>query len=136
MLLLASNDDGSIFEQAGEVLGDRFLFVAPPVQLPKQLKPGPTKDAVDAFLKYWKPKYPDRDPANSARAWDSMMVLAKAAEIAKSTDGEAIRDATEKVPSYQGAYAAFNFSHDQHVGITENPFLIGKVVNGELVVAE
>jgi ABC-type branched-subunit amino acid transport system substrate-binding protein len=136
MLLLASNDDGSIFEQAGEVLGDRFLFVAPPVQLPKQLKPGPTKDAVDAFLKYWKPKYPDRDPANSARAWDSMMVLAKAAEIAKSTDGEAIRDATEKVPSYQGAYAAFNFSHDQHVGITENPFLIGKVVDGELVVAE
>jgi ABC-type branched-subunit amino acid transport system substrate-binding protein len=136
MLLLASNDDGSIFEQAGEVLGDRFLFVAPPVQLPKQLKPGPTKDAVDAFLKYWTPKYPDRDPANSARAWDSMMVLAKAAEIAKSTDGEAIRDATEKVPSYQGAYAAFNFSHDQHVGITENPFLIGKVVNGELVVAE
>lgn len=136
MLLLASNDDGSIFEQAGEVLGDRFLFVAPPVQLPKQLKPGPTKDAVDAFLKYWKPKYPDRDPANSARAWDSMMVLAKAAEIAKSTDGEAIRDATEKVPSYQGAYAAFNFSHDQHVGITENPFLVGKIVNGELVVAE
>lgn len=136
MLLLASNDDGAIFEQAGEVLGDRFLFVAPPVQLPKQLKPGPTKDAVDAFLKYWKPKYPDRDPANSARAWDSMMVLAKAAEIAKSTDGEAIRDATEKVPSYQGAYAAFNFSHDQHVGITENPFLIGKVVDGELVVAE
>lgn len=136
MLLLASNDDGSIFKQAGEVLGDRLLFVAPPVQLPKQLKPGPTKDAVDAFLKYWEPKYPDRDPANAARAWDSMMVLAKAMEIAKSADGQAIRDATEKVPSYQGAYAAFNFSPEQHVGITENPFLIGKFANGELVAAE
>lgn len=136
MLLLSSNDDGAIFEQAGEVLGDRFLFVAPPVQLPKQLTPGPTKDAVDAFLKYFKPKYPDRDPANSARAWDSMMVLAKAVEIAKSTDGTAVRDATEKVPSYQGAYAVFNFSPEQHVGITENPFLIGKAVDGELVVAE
>lgn len=136
MLLLSSNDDGSIFSQAGEVLGDRFLFVAPSVQLPKQLKPGPTKDAVDAFLKYWKPKYPDRDPANGARAWDSMMVLAKALEIAKSTDGKAIRDATEKVPTYTGAYATFNFSDKQHVGITENPFLIGKVANGELVIAE
>ncbi|WP_117190245.1 ABC transporter substrate-binding protein [Rhizobium terrae] len=136
MLLLSSNDDGSIFKQAGEVLGDRFLFVAPPVQLPKQLKPGPTKDAVDAFLKYWAPKYPDRDPTNGARAWDSMMVLAKAAEIAKSTEGKAIRDATEKVPAYQGAYAVFNFSAKQHVGITENPFLIGKFANGELVSAE
>ncbi|MGK6316903.1 ABC transporter substrate-binding protein [Neorhizobium sp. DT-125] len=136
MLLLSSNDDGSIFSQAGEVLGDRFLFVAPPVQLPKQLKPGPSKEAVDAFLKYWKPKYPDRDPANSARAWDSMMVLAKAVEIASSTEGEAIRDATEKVPTYTGAYATFNFSDKQHVGITENPFLIGKFANGELVIAE
>jgi branched-chain amino acid transport system substrate-binding protein len=136
MLLLSSNDDGSIFQQAGEVLGDRFLFVAPPVQLPKQLTPGPTKDAVDAFLKYWKPRYPDRDPANAARAWDSMMVLAKAVDIAKSNDGKAIRDATEKVPSYQGAYAVFNFSHEQHVGITENPFLIGMAVKGELVLAE
>ncbi len=136
MLLLSSNDDGSIFAQAGEVLGDRFLFVAPPVQLPKQLKPGPTKDAVDAFLKYWSPKYPGRDPANGARAWDSMMVLAKAVEIAQSTEGEAIRDATEKVPPYVGAYASFNFSPEQHVGITENPFLIGKFANGELVIAE
>lgn len=136
MLLLASNDDGSIFKQAGEVLGDRFLFVAPPVQLPKQLKPGPTKDAVDAFLKYWSPRYPGRDAANGARAWDSMMVFAKAAEIAGVTDGKSLRDATEKVPSYQGAYAAFNFSHDQHVGITENPFLIGKYASGDLVLAE
>jgi len=136
MLLMSSNDDGSIFKQAGEVLGDRFFFVAPPVQLPQQLKPGPTKDAVDAFLKYWTPKYPDRDPANSARAWDSMMVLAKAAEIAKSIDGQALRDATEKVPSYTGAYASFNFSDDQHVGITENPFLIGKYAGGELVEAQ
>jgi len=136
MLLLASNDDGSIFQQAGQVLGDRFFFVGPPVQFPKQLKPGPTKDAVDDFLKYWTPKYPDRDPANAARAWDSMMVLAKAVEIANSTDGAALRDATEKVPAYTGAYANFNFSHDEHNGITENPFLIGKVVGGELVIAE
>lgn len=136
MLLLSSNDDGSIFEQAGGILGDRFLFVAPAVQLPRQLKPGPTKDAVDAFLKYWAPKYPGRDPANAARAWDSMMVLAKAAEIAKSTDGKALRDATQKVPSYTGAYATFNFSDKQHVGITENPFLIGKFAADELVLAE
>ncbi|NDW07314.1 ABC transporter substrate-binding protein [Jiella pacifica] len=136
MLLMSSNDDGAIFQQAGQILGDRFLFVAPPVQLPNELKEGPAKDSVEAFLKYWKPKYPDRDPANSARAWDSMMVLAKAVAIAQSTEGAAIRDATEKVPTYVGAYATFSFSPNQHVGITENPFLIGEYADGELVLAK
>ncbi|WP_102960153.1 ABC transporter substrate-binding protein [Mangrovicella endophytica] len=136
MILMSSNDDGSIFRQAGEVLGDRFLFVSPPVQLPKELKPGPRKEAVDAFLKYWSAKYPDRDAANGARAWDSMMVMAKAAEVANSVEGEAMRDATEKVPSHQGAYATYNFSKEHHVGITENPFLIGKFAGGELVLAQ
>ena len=52
MYLLGSNDDGSIHKQAGDVLGDHFLFVGPPVQFPDELQPGPTKDAVDDFLQY------------------------------------------------------------------------------------
>ena len=134
MLLLASTDDGAIFKQAGEVLGQRFLFVGPAVQIPGSAPPGPARDAVDAFLKLWDAKYPGRDPASGARAFDSMMVAAKAIAIAKSADGTAIRDGTEKVPSYQGAFAAFNFSPDQHVGITENPFLVGYLADGKFAV--
>ena len=37
-----------------------------------------------------------------ARAWDSMMVIAKGVEIAKSTDGAAIRDAIEKAAGLSG----------------------------------
>ncbi|SDR53803.1 amino acid/amide ABC transporter substrate-binding protein, HAAT family [Rhizobiales bacterium GAS191] len=135
MLLLASTDDGAIFKQAGEVLGGRFLFVAPPVQIPDSAAPGPMRDAIDAFLKYWQAKYPDRDPTAGARAWDSMMVIAKAAAIAKSTDGTALRDAVEKLPSYQGAFAALNFSAEQHVGITENPFRMAELKDGKFAVA-
>ncbi len=131
MLLLGSTDDTAIFRQAGEVLGERFMFVAPPVQVPDSAAPGPTRDAIEAFLKLWQPKYPDRDPTSAARAWDSMMVIAKAAEIAKSADGAALRDAVEKVPSYQGAFAAFRFSPEQHVGITENPFRIAVLKDGK-----
>ncbi|MFI4997081.1 MAG: ABC transporter substrate-binding protein [Hyphomicrobiales bacterium] len=131
MLLLGSTDDGAIFRQAGEVLGERFMFVAPPVQVPDSAAPGPTRDAIEAFLKLWQPKYPDRDPTAAARAWDSMMVIAKAVEIAKSADGAALRDAVEKVPSYQGAFAAFHFSPEQHVGITENPFRIAVLKDGK-----
>jgi branched-chain amino acid transport system substrate-binding protein len=132
MLLLASTDDGAIFKQAGEALGERFLFVAPPVQIPNSAPPGPARDAIDAFLKEWQKKYPDRDPTAGARAWDSMMVIAKAAEIAKSVDGTALRDAVEKVPAYQGAFAAFHFSADQHAGIIENPFSIAVLKDGKL----
>jgi ABC-type branched-subunit amino acid transport system substrate-binding protein len=134
MLLLASTDDAAIFRQAGEVLGERFLFVAPPVQIPNSAPAGPMRDAIDAFLKQWQPKYQDRDPAAGARAWDSMMVTAKAVEIAKSADGAALRDAVEKVPDYQGAFAAFHFSSEQHVGITENPYSVAAVKDGKLVV--
>jgi ABC-type branched-subunit amino acid transport system substrate-binding protein len=132
MLMLSSVDDAAIFKQAGEALGERFLFVAPPVQIPSSAPAGPMREAIDAFLKEWQPKYQDRDPAAAARAWDSMMVIAKAAEIAKSVDGTALRDAVEKVPSYQGAFAAFHFSAEQHVGITENPFRMAVVKDGKL----
>jgi ABC-type branched-subunit amino acid transport system substrate-binding protein len=133
LILLGSTDDGAIFKQAGEVLGARFLFVAPPVQIPNFAPPGPQRDAIEAFLTVWQEKYPDRDPAAAARAWDSMMVIAKASEIAKSVDGAAMRDAVEKVPAYQGAFAAFHFSSEQHAGIIENPFSMAMLKDGKFV---
>ena len=132
LLLLGSTDDGAIFRPAGEVLGERFLFVAAPVQIPNSAE-GPTRDAIDTFLKEWQPKYPDRDPAAGARAWDSMMVTAKAVELAKTFEGPAVRDAVEKVPQYHGAFATFNFSPEQHVGITENPYRMAVVKDGKFV---
>lgn len=133
MLLLASLDDGATFKQAGEVLGDRFLFVAPGVQIPDAIPAGPAKDAAEAFLKVWQAKYGDRDPNAGARAWDSFMVIAAAVEKAKSTEGPAVRDALETLRPLQGSFAQFNFSPEQHVGITKNPFDIGVVRGGKFV---
>ena len=42
-----------------------------------------------------------------------------------------MRDALEKVSGFQGALTHYNFSPDQHVGITENPFVIGVSRDGK-----
>jgi branched-chain amino acid transport system substrate-binding protein len=133
LLLMASLDDGETFKQAGEILGERFMFIAPGVQIPDAIPAGPARQAAEDFLKIWRAKYGDRDANAPARAWDSMMLIAKAVEVAKSTEGPALRDAFEKISGYQGAFATFNFSPEQHNGITQNPFIIGVIRDGKLV---
>jgi len=134
MLLLASLDDGAPLKAAGEVLGDRFMFVAPGVQIPSSIPAGPAREAADAFLKVWREKYGDRDPNAGSRGWDAIQVIAKAVETAKSLSGPAVRDGVEKIGPLQGSFAKFNFSPEQHVGITENPYVIGVVRDGQFQV--
>ena len=123
ILLMASLDDGAVFKQAGEALGERFIYVAPGVQIPEAVPAGPAKDAMDQFLKLWREKHGDRDANAATRAWDSMMLIFTAVE----------KDALETINNYQGAFTTFNFSADQHMGITQNPFMIGVVRNGQMV---
>ncbi len=133
ILLMASLDDGAVFKQAGEALGERFIYVAPGVQIPEAVPAGPARDAMDQFLKLWREKHGDRDANAGTRAWDSMMLIFTAVEKAKSFEGPAVRDALESISNYQGAFTTFNFSPDQHMGITQNPFMIGVIRNGQMV---
>ena len=65
-----------------------------------------------------------------------MVDRATACTAAKTTDGTAVRDAIEKLPTYQGAAASYRFSPEQHIGIVKNPFLIGFVQGGKIVLAK
>ena len=65
-----------------------------------------------------------------------MMVIANGVTLAKTDAGPAVRDAIEKLPTYQGAAASYSFSAEQHVGIVKNPFFIGSVQGGKLVLAK
>jgi ABC-type branched-subunit amino acid transport system substrate-binding protein len=60
------------------------------------------------------------------------MMMAMAMEAAKSTDGEAVRDAFEKIGHYDGAGASYDFSATQHVGVTKNPYQMAHIVNGKI----
>jgi ABC-type branched-subunit amino acid transport system substrate-binding protein len=136
LILMASIDNVTVFRGAAESLGDRFLFAAPPVQLPEALTDPGMKAAVESFLKAWTAKHGDADPYAAARAYDAMMVIASGVTAAKTTDGAAVRDAIEKLPTYQGAAASYSFSAEHHMGIVKNPFFIGSVQGNKLVLAK
>ena len=80
-----------------------------------------------------KARYGKADNAQASRAWDSIMMMTAAMKAANSTEGEAVRDAFEKLGHYDGAGASYDFSADNHIGITSNPYVIASVKDGVLV---
>ena len=136
LLLLASINERDLVLSAGKILGDQFMFPAPLIQVAqddRSVLTNPTsRAAAEEFFKRMKAKFGDIDPAQSSRAWDSLMMMAKAMEMAKSTDGEKVRDAMEKIGHYDGAGASYDFSADQHVGVTKNPYAMAHIVSGKI----
>jgi branched-chain amino acid transport system substrate-binding protein len=136
LLFFSSINERPIVLAAGKILGDQFMFPAPAIQVaqddPSVITDPKARAAAAEFLKRMKAKYGDIDPAQSSRAWDSLMMMVKAMEMAKSTDGTAVRDAMEKIGHYDGAGASYNFSATQHVGVTKNPYAIAHIVNGKI----
>jgi branched-chain amino acid transport system substrate-binding protein len=91
--------------------------------------------AAEAFITPLKAKFGGKaDTSQASRAWDSLQMMARAMEAAKSTDGTAVRDAFEKLGPYVGAGAPYEFTAEQHVGITKNPYLIAYVKDGKLAI--
>src|SRR3954467_4281637 len=136
MLLLTSLEDIAVFKPVAEVLGDKFFFVASPSQVFDALPEGGLKAEIGKFLTPWRAKYQDRDPNWAGRGWDAIMLTAAAVEKAKSTDGAKLRDALESMDNFQGTTGLYHFSATNHQGITENPLLLARIVNGKVEVAK
>jgi ABC-type branched-subunit amino acid transport system substrate-binding protein len=136
LLLLSSINERDLVLSAGKILGDQFMFPAPLIQVAQDdrsvITNPTTRAAADEFFKRMKAKFGDIDPAQSSRAWDSLMMMAKAMEMAKSTDGEKVRDAMEKIGHHDGAGASYDFSATQHVGVTKNPYAMAHIVSGKI----
>jgi len=132
-LLLIGDDTLSSFKAAAEVLGDQLLFPADPTQMYSTA--GAQRDTLTAFMKPWMAKYGNRSAAYGAPGWDAVMMLAKATETARSVSGPALRDAIEKLSDYRGVYR-YHFSADNHVGITENPFVMARFKDDRVVLVE
>jgi branched-chain amino acid transport system substrate-binding protein len=136
MLFLSSINERAIVLAAGKILGDQYMFPAPLIQVaqddPSVIKDPHARAAAEEFLGRMKAKYGDIDPAQASRAWDSLIMMAKAMETAKTTEGTAVRDTFEKIGHYDGAGASYNFSATQHIGVTKNPYQIAHIVNGKI----
>jgi branched-chain amino acid transport system substrate-binding protein len=136
MLMLTSLEDIAVFRPVAEVLGDKFFFVASPSQVYDALPDGALKTEIGKFLTPWRAKYQDRDPNWAGRGWDAVMLTAAAAEKAKSGDGAKLRDALESMDNFQGTTGIYHMSPTNHQGITENPLLLARIVNGKVEVAK
>jgi branched-chain amino acid transport system substrate-binding protein len=136
MLFFSSINERAIVLAAGKILGDQYMFPAPLIQVaqddPSVIKDPHARAAAEAFLGQMKAKYGDIDPAQASRAWDSLIMMTKAMEAAKTTEGTAVRDAFEKIGHYDGAGASYDFSATQHIGVTKNPYQIAHIVNGKI----
>jgi branched-chain amino acid transport system substrate-binding protein len=136
MLMLTSLEDIAVFKPVAEVLGDKFFFVASPSQVSDALPDGALKTEIGKFLTPWRAKYQDRDPNWAGRGWDAVMLTAAALEKAKSFDGPKLRDTLEAMDGFQGTTGVYHFSASNHQGITENPLLLARIINGKVEVAK
>jgi branched-chain amino acid transport system substrate-binding protein len=132
MLLLGSINERELLVEAGQVLGEQYLFPAPIIQLAVDdlgmITDPQARAAGEAFLTPLKAKFGGKvDSSQASRAWDSLLMMVRAIEAAKSTEGTGVRDAFEKLGPYVGAGAPYDFSETQHVGITRNPYVIAYV---------
>ncbi|MGF7160505.1 ABC-type branched-subunit amino acid transport system substrate-binding protein [Rhodoligotrophos appendicifer] len=136
MLLLTSLEDLAVFRPVAEVLGDKFFFVASPSQVYDALPQSPLKDEIGEFLGPWKKKFADRDPNWASRGWDGVMLTVAAIEKGQSVLGPDVRNNLETISGYQGTTGIYNFSAQNHQGITENPFVLGQIIGGQVKVVE
>ena len=91
---------------------------------------------IGNFLLPWREKYGDRDPNWASRGWDGVMLTVKAIETAKSFEGPKLRDTLETIKGFQGTTGIYNFSAENHQGITENPFVLATIKDGEVKVVQ
>jgi ABC-type branched-subunit amino acid transport system substrate-binding protein len=138
LLLLGSINEKDIQSSAGNVLGAQFLFPAPMIQVAEhklEMITNPvSRAAAQAFVAPFITKNPETDTAMASRAWDSVLMMVAAIKKAGSTDGTALRDAFETLGHYDGAGASYDFSADQHVGITKNPYIIASVIDDKMTI--
>lgn len=136
MLLLGSINETDILVSAGKVIGDQYLFPAALIQIASDdlsvITNPASRTAAESFVKAAKTRAGTADSAQAARAWDSIMMMVAAMKKANSVDGTAVRDTFEKLGHYDGAGAAYEFTADQHVGISKNPYEIAVIKNGKL----
>ena len=91
----------------------------------------PQKKVISKYIKEYEGKYKQAVSTFGGHAHDAVWVLVQAIRNARSTEPAAIRDALENVKGFQGTWGEFNFSPEEHTGLTEEAFVMVKIVKGD-----
>jgi len=119
-------------ELAGPENAEGILLPAGRLLVEGQLPAGhPQKKVLAEYIKEYEQRFKQPVSTFGGHAWDAVMLTAQAIRSAKSAEPAAIRDALEKIRGFQGTAGTFNFSPEDHGGLTEEAFVMVRIVKGE-----
>jgi branched-chain amino acid transport system substrate-binding protein len=84
------------------------------------------KKALLSFIKNYQKQYRAEGDHFGGHAWDAVMLLKSAIEKGADTP-VAIRDQLEKIQNFSGIGGIFNFSLQDHAGLTKDAFVLVEV---------
>jgi branched-chain amino acid transport system substrate-binding protein len=108
------------------------LFAAAPPQVYDAIPAGQRADALTALVKA-APK--GQDLTYVGRGYDAIELLAQAIDKAGSTDGDKVRQALIDMGPYDGTSGTYDFTDDNHYGLTTNPLYLAQIKDGAVSIA-
>jgi branched-chain amino acid transport system substrate-binding protein len=91
----------------------------------------PQKKILSGYIKEYEKRFAQPVSTFGGHAWDAVMVVAQAIRNGASAEPAAIRDALEKIRGFYGTAGEFNFSPEDHSGLTEDAFAMIRIVKGD-----
>jgi len=96
----------------------------------------PQKSVITSFISDYT-TYTGNPPSHfAAHAWDSIMIVEQA--LASMPDGLAlqeqrahVRDSIEALQEFVGVDGVFNFSSEDHVGLSSDDVVLARIVDGD-----
>ena len=95
----------------------------------------PQKKALLSFVKNYQKRFQAEGDHFGGHAWDAVMLIKGAVERGGDTPA-AIRDQLEKTQSFSGIGGIFNFSAQDHAGLTKDAFILVEVKKKDWVLAK
>lgn len=117
-------------EQAG-VAAEDTLFVAGRLLVVDELPDDhPQKALLAAYKKEYEAKYNEPVSTFGGHAYDAFTIVIEGIRKAGSTDRDKVRDAIENLKGFAGTAGIFNFSPEDHTGLSLEAFTMQTVKDG------
>jgi branched-chain amino acid transport system substrate-binding protein len=131
--LFQSHGFGNIaFVTAAGKAADGIIFPAGRLLVADALPAGhPQKQVLAAYKKAYEAKFHEDVSTFGGHAYDAFLILTEAIRRAGSTDKVAVRDTIEGLKGLVGTAGVFNFSPEDHNGLTMDSFEMLTVKNGQ-----
>lgn len=91
----------------------------------------PQKKLLGTYIKDYEGKFKQEVSTFGGHAWDAISMLFQVIKAGNSAEPAAIRDGLEKVKKFYGTGGEFNLSAEDHMGLTDEAFVMVKITKGD-----